>query len=75
MNKAVVYRNSLHGKLFMAVVLMRQGVPLGTLVFLPTLPRMVKAELPGIHIGLLALSIKTLPNSPSLFDGKFLGFF
>ena len=44
---------------------MKQGVPLGTLVFLPSLPGMVKAELPGTHIGLLALPIKTLPNSPS----------
>ena len=38
-------------RLFIAAVSIRQGVPLGTLVFLPSLPGMVKAELPGTHIG------------------------
>ena len=59
----------------MAAVSMRQGVPLGNLVFLPSLPGMVKAELPGTHIGLLALPIKTLPNSPSSLMVKFWAFF
>ena len=35
------------GRLHIAAVSIRQGVPLGTLVFLPSLPGMVKAELPG----------------------------
>ena len=35
----------------MAAVSIRQGVPLGTFVFLPSLPGMAKAELPGTHIG------------------------
>ena len=38
-------------KLFMAAVLIREGVPLGILVFLPRVSGMVKAELPGTHIG------------------------
>ena len=38
-----------HDKLFTAAVSIRQGVPLDILVFLPSLPGMVKAELPGIH--------------------------
>ena len=50
-------------------------MPLGTLVFLPSLPRMVKAELPGTHIGWLALPIKTLPNSPSSLMLKFWAFY
>ena len=51
-------------------------MPLGTLVFLPSLPEMVKAELLGTHIGWLALLTKTLPNSPSSLMvnfGLFLG--
>ena len=54
---------------------MRQGVPLGTLVFLPSLPGMVKAELPGTCIGLLALPIKTLPTSPLSLMVNFWAFF
>ena len=61
-------------RLFTAAVLMRQGVPLDTLVFLPSLPRMVKAELPGTHIGWLALPTKTLLNSPSSLMVKFWAF-
>ena len=38
---------------------------LGILAFLPSLPGMVKAELPGTHIGWLVFPIQTLPNSPS----------
>ena len=38
-------------RLLTAAVSIRQGVTLGTLVFLPSLPGMVKAELPGTHIG------------------------
>ena len=38
-------------KLFTAAVSTRQGVKLGILVLLPILPEMVKAELPGPHIG------------------------
>ena len=53
------------GKLFTAAVSIRQGVPLGILVFLPSLPGMIKAELPGNHIGWLVLPIQALPNSPS----------
>ena len=52
-------------KLFTAAVSTRQSVSLGILVFLPSLPGMVKAELPGTHIGWLVLPIKTLANSPS----------
>ena len=63
------------GRLFTAAVSMRQGVPLGTLVFLPSLTGMVKAELPGTHIGWLALPIKTLPNNPSSLMVKFWAFF
>ena len=62
-------------RLLTAAVSIRQGVPLGTLVFLPSLPRMVKAELPGTHIGSVALPTKTLPNSPSLLMAKFWAFF
>ena len=51
-----------HGKLFTAAVSIRQGVPLGILVFLPSLPGMVKAELPGTHVGWLVLPIQTLSN-------------
>ena len=52
-------------KLFTAAVSTRQDVPLAILVFLPSLPGMVKAELPGTHIGWLVLPIQTLPNSSS----------
>ena len=52
-------------KLFTAAMSTRQDVLLGTLVFLPNMPRMTKAELQGTHIGWLVLSIQTLPNSPS----------
>ena len=38
---------------------------MGILVFLSSLPRMVKADLLGTHIGWLVLPIQTLPNSPS----------
>ena len=62
-------------RLFIAAVSSRQGVPLGTLVFLPSLPGMVKAELPGTHIGSVALPTKTLPNSPSLLMVEFWAFF
>ena len=51
--------------LFTAAVSTRQGVPVGILVFLPSLPGMEKAELPGTHIGWLVLPIQTLPSSPS----------
>ena len=64
MCKAVVYRNSC-SKLFTEAVSIRQGVPLGILEFLPSLPGVVKAELPGTHIAWLLLTIQTLPNSPS----------
>ena len=64
-----------YGRLFTAAVPMRQGVPLATLVFLPSLPGMVKAELPGTHIGWLALPMKTLPNSPSSMMVKSWAFF
>ena len=40
-------------------------MPLGIFVFLPSLPGMVKTELPGRHIGWLVLPIQTLPNSSS----------
>ena len=63
------------GRLLTAAVSTRQGVPLGTLVFLPSLPRMVKAELPGTHTDWLTLPTKTLPNSPSLLMVKFWAFF
>ena len=52
-------------KLFTAAVSIRQGVPLGILVLLPSLPGIIMAELPGTHIGWLVLAIQTLPNSPS----------
>ena len=50
-------------KLFTAAVYTRQDVSLGTLVFLPSLPGMVKAEFPATHIGWLVLPTQTLPNS------------
>ena len=53
------------GKLFTAPVSTRQDVLLGILVFLPSLPGMVMAELPDTYIGWLVLHIQTLPNSPS----------
>ena len=37
-------------KLCIAALSTRQGVPLGILVFLPSLSGMVKAELPGTHM-------------------------
>ena len=52
-------------KSFIAAVSKGQGVPLGILMFLPSLPGMVKAELPGTHLGWLVLPIQILPNSPS----------
>ena len=64
LSRAMVDRNSLH-KSFIAAVSTRQGVPLGILVLLPSLSGMVKAELPGTHIGWLVLPIQTLSNSPS----------
>ena len=44
-------------KLCTATVSTRQGVPLGILVFLPSLSGIVKAQLPGTHIGWLVLPI------------------
>ena len=64
MCKAAVCRNSLWRVIHITVSI-RQGVPLGILVFLPSLPGMAKAELPGTHKGWLVLPIQTLPNSPS----------
>ena len=74
MGKAMVDRNSC-GKLFTAAVSTRQYVPLGILVFLPSLPGMVKAELPATHIGWLVLPLQTLPNSPSSLMESYLAFF
>ena len=51
------------GKLFTAAVSTGKGVPLGILVFLPSLPGMVKAELPDPCTGWLVLPIQTLPNN------------
>ena len=51
------------GKLFMGAVSTRQGVPLSTMVFLPSLPGIVKAELTGTHIGWLVMLIQALPYS------------
>ena len=45
------------------------------LVFLPSLPGMIKAELPGTHIGWLVLPIQTLPNSPSSLMENYWAFF
>ena len=63
------------GRLLTVAVSIRQGVPLGTLVFLPSLPGMVKAELPGTQTGWLTMPTKTLPNSPSLLMVKLWAFF
>ena len=51
-------------KLFIVGVSTRQGVPLGILMFLSSLPGMVKVELPATHIGWLVLPVQTLPKSP-----------
>ena len=52
-------------RLCTAVLSIRQGLPLDILIFLLVLPEIVKAELPGTHIGWLALLIHTLPKNPS----------
>ena len=48
------------GKLCTAALSTRQGRPLGVLLFLPSLPRMVKAELPGTHMGWAGISYPNL---------------
>ena len=48
---------------------------LGILVFFPSLPGIIKAELPGIHKGWLVLPIQTLPNSPSSLMENCLAYF
>ena len=61
MGKAMVNRNSLK---YVQQLYLPGMECHWVFVFLPSLPGMGKAELPGTHIGWMVLPIQTLPNSP-----------
>ena len=62
--KAMINRNSLWKIMYSSHILQVRSAK-GYYVFLPHLPGMVKAELPGTYKGWLVWPIQTFPNSPS----------